>query len=368
MSKWTWNVLCGWGPARTLTVTVGRSTLRMRAAWRIVAPWVAASVVFTATTLSADPGGVVVSLTTPNTPEKTAEPCPLCRIAPGQILVQRTGPTTDPLVVGISTDGTATPGVDYEALPATVTIPAGTNATTIGIFAWDDALSEGPEVVRVRLQPAAAGADAGYVIDPEARSAMVVIADSDPSAPGSRLDFLQPADGASYPAGTAISLEVLGVAADGEIGAVEFYADDVLIGTSVPPLTERPTLPCLPTARSFVWVNPPPGRHTITAQGQISLREWASASPIVVTVASEPVLPVVRIDATEPVAEETSAPLRRLALHGGFTVTRTGSTAEPLSLFVPPSSSPATSRTPRDRSVRGTRYARPDSGATARGP
>ena len=45
-------------------------------------------------------------------------------------------------------------------------------------------------------------------------------------------------------------------------------------------------------------------------------------------------LPTVRIDATSRIAEETSAPLRRLALRGRLTVSRTGSLENPLSVFV----------------------------------
>jgi hypothetical protein len=44
--------------------------------------------------------------------------------------------------------------------------------------------------------------------------------------------------------------------------------------------------------------------------------------------------PVLRIEATQPIAEETSAPLRRLALRGQFTISRTGPTNEPQPVFV----------------------------------
>lgn len=45
-------------------------------------------------------------------------------------------------------------------------------------------------------------------------------------------------------------------------------------------------------------------------------------------------LPTVRIEATGRIAEETSAPLRRLALRGRFTISRTGPLENPLSIFV----------------------------------
>ncbi len=44
--------------------------------------------------------------------------------------------------------------------------------------------------------------------------------------------------------------------------------------------------------------------------------------------------PVVKIEATRPIAEESSYPLRRLPLRGEFTISRTGPTKEALSVFV----------------------------------
>jgi hypothetical protein len=48
---------------------------------------------------------------------RTAEPCPTCFVVPGVLTIRRTGPTSSPLTVFLQSDGTATPGVDYEILP-----------------------------------------------------------------------------------------------------------------------------------------------------------------------------------------------------------------------------------------------------------
>src|SRR5262245_1096280 len=45
-------------------------------------------------------------------------------------------------------------------------------------------------------------------------------------------------------------------------------------------------------------------------------------------------LPTVSIEATSPIAEETSAPLRRLRLLGRFVISRTGPTNQSLPVFV----------------------------------
>lgn len=52
------------------------------------------------------------------------------------------------------------------------------------------------------------------------------------------------------------------------------------------------------------------------------------------SVQSDPVSPLVRIDATSPVAEETSAPFSRPPLVGVFTISRTGPTNYPAPVFV----------------------------------
>src|SRR5205814_7477233 len=48
----------------------------------------------------------------------------------------------------------------------------------------------------------------------------------------------------------------------------------------------------------------------------------------------EPTQPTVRIKATQPIAEETSEPLRRLPLRGLFTISRDWLTNEALPVFV----------------------------------
>lgn len=55
--------------------------------------------------------------------------------------------TAAALTVNVSVSGTATPGSDYTAIPATVTIPAGASSTTIAVVPVTDTIAEGPETV-----------------------------------------------------------------------------------------------------------------------------------------------------------------------------------------------------------------------------
>lgn len=93
---------------------------------------------------------------------------------PGMLVITRSGDTTAPLTVYLSPSGTATPGVDYTALPASITIPAGQSTASLSIIPLDDVLVEADptESVIVTLSP-----HASYTLG--GPSAMVSIADND---------------------------------------------------------------------------------------------------------------------------------------------------------------------------------------------
>ena len=59
--------------------------------------------------------------------------------------------TASPLVVNYTISGTATNGVDYNSLPGSVTIPAGSTTATIPVQAIGDALAEGTETLTLTL-------------------------------------------------------------------------------------------------------------------------------------------------------------------------------------------------------------------------
>jgi hypothetical protein len=92
---------------------------------------------------------------------------------PGTMTVTRTGGSlTQPLVVSYRVSGTATPGLDYIALPGTVTIPAGASSATITITPIADTVAESTETVIVTLSSSSA-----YTIG-SASTAIVTIANA----------------------------------------------------------------------------------------------------------------------------------------------------------------------------------------------
>ena len=102
----------------------------------------------------------------------------------GTFTLTRSGPPEAALTVSYSISGTATNGVDYEAIPSAVTIPAGATTASIVIRPIDDSLVEGPETVTLTL---ASGSD--YQVG-SPNAATVTIADDDLGATaGSGLQY-----------------------------------------------------------------------------------------------------------------------------------------------------------------------------------
>jgi gliding motility-associated-like protein len=64
-----------------------------------------------------------------------------------QVTVSRPEPDNVPLTVTYTVTGTATAGVDYAALPGSITIPAGQTSATFTIQGYADGITEGPETI-----------------------------------------------------------------------------------------------------------------------------------------------------------------------------------------------------------------------------
>jgi hypothetical protein len=245
---------------------------------------------------------------------KTGEPCPVCLVAPGVLTISRTGATTTPLSVFLTYDGTATAGVDYQALPLAVTIPPGTNAVQLLVLPIDDELVEGPEVVRARLRPMVT--PGGYRVEAEASEALVVIGDNNEPGPPLRLDLIEPPPNSRVPAGAIVKISALGVWTEGELDhAVEFLADENVIGRSNPPILDRVTMPGLPSVHTIFWTNPPPGEHTLTARFAATATLAVTSPPIHLTVVSaNNALPYIGILRAQPGALPAGTPVAPVSI------------------------------------------------------
>lgn len=92
--------------------------------------------------------------------------------------IRRSGETNDPLTVFFSIHGTASNGVDYVAIPTSVTIPAGRRGVRVVIDPIDDRRPEPTETVILRLE------DSHHYDLGRHRRAGAIIVDNDRSAPG----------------------------------------------------------------------------------------------------------------------------------------------------------------------------------------
>jgi N-acetylneuraminic acid mutarotase len=95
----------------------------------------------------------------------------------GSFIVSRTGDTTQPLTVNYTLGGSATAGTDYAPLSGAVTIPAGATSATVNVDVLDDPAPEGSETVVLAL-----AASAQYDVDTPA-AATVTVADNDAPPP-----------------------------------------------------------------------------------------------------------------------------------------------------------------------------------------
>ena len=131
-----------------------------------------------------DPEPDPVNITLTLSGATSQEPSPGADLTGGFTLT-REGETTAALRVYLSASGSATSGVDYPEIPASVLIPAGASSVLIPVPAYTDSLSEEPETVTLTLEP-----DDGYILPP-ATSATVTLSDRPAGALPSKSRFVQ---------------------------------------------------------------------------------------------------------------------------------------------------------------------------------
>lgn len=105
--------------------------------------------------------------------------------ASGSITLTREGDTTNSLRIYLTSSGTATPGVDYPAVPASVLIPAGSASLVIPIPAYTDSVDESDETATLTMT-----AGDGYNL-PAVTSGTVTLSDRPDNARATRARFVQ---------------------------------------------------------------------------------------------------------------------------------------------------------------------------------
>ena len=256
------------------------------------------------------PPFVTVQATDPH----ASEPGLLAVMDPGEFTITRGYGTNVPLTVNFSISGTASNGVDYLRLPASVVIPAGQLSTRVVVCPQPDTLLEPVETVVLRIESPICVAiypppyECYQVGTPG--EAVVYIADNPPPTnlpPVVRLT--KPLEGQTFAAPVNIPLRAVTVDPDGYVPHIEFYAGTNLIGAQTRYFLMPPP-PGQEMVYEMVWTNPVPGRYLLTARSQDDRGAESVSVPVqiwVVRINEPPVtnLPtVVTITAPDPVASE----------------------------------------------------------------
>lgn len=112
----------------------------------------------------------------PTTDSATSTPTIVEGGQPGAFVIQRNGPTTNPLTVNFTLSGTAQNGVDYELVAGSVTLGDLQSTAAIPIVALRDAIREGSETVILTIT-----SNNAYVVG--GTGSQIVIRDSNATLP-----------------------------------------------------------------------------------------------------------------------------------------------------------------------------------------
>jgi hypothetical protein len=106
----------------------------------------------------------------------------------GEFTLTRRADITDALTVQYTVSGTAKSGVDYVALPGTVTFPAGAATVTVLVKPLADTASAGIQSVVVTLTPNGTNSTNGYLVE-DAGNGTVVVKDDASTSPKAQIDI-----------------------------------------------------------------------------------------------------------------------------------------------------------------------------------
>ncbi|MET0503537.1 MAG: Calx-beta domain-containing protein, partial [Candidatus Binatia bacterium] len=246
----------------------------------------------------------------------------------GTFTVSRTGAgTTAALTVFYQVAGTATNGADYQTLAGSVTIPAGGNSATVTVTPIDDGtVGEGNETVILNLL-----ANADYILG-TSKSATVTIVDKNPPPVGT-VQFSAANFSVSEGGGSAAIAITRAGGSNGAISVTVASSNGTATaGSDYTATTHTVSFANGDTATKTV--NIPISNDTVFEGDEtlnLTLSNPTGGSTLgtlrvaVLTIVDND-LPVVSMAATSSAAEAN-------AVAGIFTVSRTGSTGSPLTVF-----------------------------------
>ena len=237
----------------------------------------------------------------------------------GMVTVARNGILTSPLVVKLTTGGTATSGDDYLTVVPTVTIPAGQPASMVAVIPIDDLDAEANETVIVTV-----AADAAYTVAAPA-TATVTIASEDPptvtvvATDAAAGEAANPGTFTLSRTGPTTSALTVGYSLSGTASAGDYAP--VLGGTVVIPVGAASAAVTVTPVNDTAFEGPETVRVTLTP---VSPQYRVGAASVATVTIADNDLPAVTITATDAAASEVGSDA------GSVTLTRTGILTDPL--------------------------------------
>jgi Bacterial Ig domain/Calx-beta domain len=201
---------------------------------------------------------------------------------PGQFTVFRHGDTNAMLMLFCRISGTATNGVDYDAIANLVTIPAGVTSNTITITPINAGQTDLRTVTLQLTQPPFLP-PINYIIGFPNQATVFIRPEGMTNIPP-EVAIATPLDGAKFiaPANIPICAEARDF--DGYVATVEFFADSTSLGiTTNNPMSAGPRNPfCL------LWSNVPAGDYVLTAKATDNAGDSTVSAPVSISVLSPP--------------------------------------------------------------------------------
>ncbi|MGA2748668.1 MAG: Ig-like domain-containing protein [Verrucomicrobiota bacterium] len=234
---------------------------------------------------------------------------------PGSFTIARIGGTNSALTVDFTLGGTATNGVDYLALPTSVTLAAGQVSSNLAVTPVTEPSATGYKTVKLALSERGRRETPAFVVG-SLNKAVVYIVYKYTNVPPA-VSIVTPTNDTSFLSRPNVEIAASASDSNGWVTAVKFLADGTALGTVTnaafptgpgqPQMIRQSNGSTAPVFRGdrasrfqFVWTNVPPGAYSLTAVATDNAGLQTTSSVVSITVTTN--LPEPRVRLVNPVA------------------------------------------------------------------
>jgi hypothetical protein len=225
---------------------------------------------------------------------------------PGTFRVCRSGDTKTSLTIPFVLAGTSSNGVDYAAVPLTITLAAGQSCTNVAIAPISEPSATGYKTVVLNLPRD----NANFFVGSLGRAVVYIVYDYTNVPPGVRI--VTPTNGASFLSRPNIEIAANASDSNGWVTTVEFFANGAKIGVVTnDAFFDDPYQPVVlreshgsivsigPGFRlkrfQFVWTDVPPATYSLTAVATDNAGLQTTCEAVMIDVTTNLPVPTVRI-------------------------------------------------------------------------